>query len=150
MNRKKKFLMSPLNSTNSKSFTLQQIKTILQSQFTNVQFSFLLFSIYVLSILLKMSVLSFFLSFFFHMLCSTMFKFFFFFFYFVFFSFSPSSLSCSFFVFVLVFISFFFLFFIINGSFNVPCFSNLISTSLCPYLNTLTIGSLPSLFTFSL
>ena len=63
MNReKKKFLMSPLNS-NSKSFTLQQAKTILQSQFKNVQFSFLLFFNLcsdVLSILLKMSVLSFF------------------------------------------------------------------------------------------
>ena len=45
--------------TNSKIFTLQQVKTILQSQFTNFQFSFLLFSIYVQSILLKMSVLSF-------------------------------------------------------------------------------------------
>ena len=44
-------------------FTLQQVKTILQSQFTNDLFYFLLFSIYVLSILLKMSVLSFFLSF---------------------------------------------------------------------------------------
>ena len=29
-------------------------------------------------------------------------------------------------------------------------FLNLISTSLCPYINTITIGSLPSLFNFDL
>ena len=46
MNGKKEILMSPLNS-NSKIFTFQQVKTMLLSQFKNVQFSFLLFSIYV-------------------------------------------------------------------------------------------------------
>ena len=45
----------------------------------------------------------------------------------------------------------FFFLFIINCSFNVPFFFfNLISTSLCLYLNTITIGSFPSLFNFSL
>ena len=86
MNRKKKILISPLNS-NSKIFTLQQVKTILQSQFKNVQFSFLLFFFNlcsdVLSILLKMSVLFFFL--FFPICCiqqCSSFSFFFFFFFF--------------------------------------------------------------------
>ena len=42
-------------------------------------------------------------------------------------------------------------FFIINWPFNVSLFYfNLISTSLCPYINTMTIGSLPSLFNFDL
>ena len=63
MNRKKKILMSPLNSNSKKCFfTLQQVKTILQSQFK--MFSFLFFFFFnlctdVLSILLKMSFLSF-------------------------------------------------------------------------------------------
>ncbi len=134
--------MSPLNSTNSKSFTLQQVKTMLQSQFKNVQFSFLLFSIYVLSI--KKNVRCFFLSFF-YVLCSTMFKFLFFFFL------SHFHCPAAFFFLVFFFLfSFFCFFLIINCSFNVPCFSNLISTSLCPYINTITIGSLPSLFNFDL
>ena len=60
-------------------------------------------------------------------------------------------LSCSFlFLFWFSFFFSIFFFFIINCSFNVPFFSNLIFTSLCPYLNTITIGSLPSLFNFSL
>ena len=145
MNREKNFLMSPLNSNSKIFFTLQQVKTILQSQFKNVQFSFLLFfnlCTDVLSILLKMSVL-----------------FFFFFLYAVFNNVQVSSLFFSFrlfsivpyvFVFVLIiFYIFFHFFFIINCSFNVSFFPNLISTSLCPYRNTITIGSLPSLFNFS-
>ena len=138
MNRKKKFLMSPLNS-NSKIFTLQQVKTMLQSQFKNVQFSFLFFNLCtdVLSILLKMSVLSF--LFFFSICCVQQCSSFFSFFFFP--SFFP--LSCRF----LFLFSFFF--FIMNCSFNVPFFSTLY-LPLCLYLNTITIGSLPSLFNFSL
>ena len=95
-------------------------------------FLFFYFSIYVLSIK-KMFVLSFF--FFFHMLCSSFFFFFFFF---------PS-----FFLFCTFLFLFSFFFFIINCSFNVPFFSTLY-LPLCLYLNTITIGSLPSLFNFSL
>ena len=114
MNRKKKISNVAFKLKLKKCFTLQQVKTILQSQFTIVQFSFLLFSIYVLSILLKMSPLSFFLSFFFfsYMLCSTMFKFFF---------------LCHFHcpvAFCFCF-GFLFFFFIINCLFNVPFFPTL-------------------------
>ena len=130
---KKFFLMSPLNSNNLKIFTLQ-VKTILQSQFTDVQFSFLLF-FNLCTVYFTKNVCSFFL-FFLYMLCPTMFKFFSFFF-------CPFSIVLYLFVFV-------FIFFIINCSFNVPLFSNLISTSLCLYLNTITIGSLPRLFNFDL
>ena len=135
MNRKKIFLMSPLNSNKLKSFTLQvktsNIVLTCKSQFKNVQFSFLFFNLCTVY-LKKMFVLSFFFfSFFFHMLCSTMFKFLLSFFLSVFFF--PFSLSCSFlflFWFSFLFSFFFFFFFIINCSFNVPFFSNLISTSL--------------------
>ena len=94
----------------------------------------------------KMFVLSFFFFFFFHMLCSTIFKFLLLFFLSVFFL-----LSCTF---LFLFSSFFFLFlfsffFIINCSFNVPFFSTLY-LPLCLYLNTITKGSPPSLFNFSL
>ena len=149
MNRKKNFLMTPLNS-NSKSFTLQ-VKTILQSQFKNVQFSFLLFFNLcsdVLSILLKMSVLSF-LFFLYAVFNNVQVSLSFFFLFLFFFCFSPFSLSCSFlflFWFSFLFSSFFF---IINCSFNVPFLSTLY-LPLCLYLNTITIGSLPSLFNFSL
>ena len=145
MNRKKISTVAFKLKQTQTFFTLQQVKTMLQSQFTNVQFSFLLFSIYVLSIKKKCS---FFLSFFFICCvqqCSSFssfsFSFLSFFFFFVLFS-----LSCSFFSFCFQFFSFF----IINCSFNVPFFFNLISTSLCPYLNSITIGSLPSLFNFRL
>ena len=100
MNRKKK--ISNVAFKLKKFFTLQQVKTMLQSQFKNVQFSFLLFfnlCTDVLSILLKMSVLSFFFFFFICCVqqCSSFFSFFFFF---------PSffPLSCTF----LFFFSFFF------------------------------------------
>ena len=135
--------MSPLNSTNSKSFTLQQVKTILQSQFKNVQFSFLLF-FNLCTVYLK-NVRSFFFLFFICCVqqCSSYSS--------LFFLLSvPSSLSCSFFLFVFFCSHFFsFFFFIINCSFNVPFFSTLY-LPLCLYLNTITIGSLPSLFNFSL
>ena len=91
----------------------------------------------------KMFFLSFF---FFHMLCSTMFKFLFSFFFFLFHLHRPVTFfSFCFFLFS----CFFFFFFIINCSFNVPFFSTLY-LPLCLYLNTITIGSLPSLFNFSL
>ncbi len=125
---------------------------MLQSQFKNVQFSFLLFFNLcsdVLSILLKMSVLSFFL--FSYMLCSTMFKFLFLFFsfFFLFLHFHCPVAFCFCFGFHFFLLFFFFFFFIINCSFNVPFFSTLY-LPLCLYLNTITIGSLPSLFNFSL
>ena len=115
MNREKMifFLMSPLNS-NSKIFTLQQVKTILQSQFTNVQFSFLLFSIYVLSILLKRC--PFFLSFFLSICCVQQCSNSFLFFFSVLF---PLSCTYLFLFFVFIF------FFIINCSFNVLFFPTL-------------------------
>ena len=110
MNKEKKFLMSPLNSNSKNFFTLQQVKTILQSQFKNVQFFFSFFNLCsdVLSILLKMSVLSFFLSFFlsFHMLCSTMSKFLLF----LFCSFRLFSIVLYVFVFVFIFFLLFFSF----------------------------------------
>ena len=90
----------------------------------------------------KMFVRSFFLFFFFHMLCSTMFKFLLLFFLSVFFL-----LSCTF-----LFSSYFFSFsfFIINCSFNVPFFFSTLYLPLCLYLNMITKGSPPSLFNFSL
>ena len=137
MNRKKNFLMSSLNSS-SKFFSLYNKSKQYYSHSSQMfSFLFFFFSIYVLMfILLKMSVLSFFP----YMLCSTMFKFLFFFF-------SFRLFSIVLYVFVFCFHHFFF---IINCSFNVSFFSNLISTSLCPYLNSITIGSLPSLFNISL
>ena len=50
MNRKKNSNVAFKLKQTQFFFPLQQVKTMLQSQFTNVQFSFLLFSIYVLSI----------------------------------------------------------------------------------------------------
>ena len=57
-------------------------------------------------------------------------------------------LSCTF-LFLFLFSFLFFFFTIINCSFTV-LFLNLIPASLCLYLNTITIGSLPSLFNFNL
>ena len=119
--------MSPLNSKNSQIFTLQQNKTILQSQFTNVQLSFLFF-FYVLSIFLK-NVRSF-LSLFFLCVVFNSVKY-------------PFLSSLSFSIVLYLFFK------IINCSFNNPFFKNLISASLCLYLNSITIGSLPRLFNFN-
>ena len=149
MNRKKNFLMSPLNSNKLKKFHFTSQNNItITVQKCSVFFSSF-FSIYVLSILLKLSVLSFFF-FLFHMLCSTMLKFLFFLFSFFFHLHCPVA-----FFFLLVFFCFhFFLsfFFSFHNKLLIQClfFFNLISTSLCPYLNTITIGSLPSLFNFNL
>ena len=99
--------------------------------------------IYVLSISLKKMFILFFF-FFFYMLCSTVFK-------------LPFFSSLSFFHCPVPFsFSFYFpFFFIINCPFTVSFFFffffflNLISASLCLYLNTRTIVSLPSLFNFN-
>ena len=115
-----------------KIFTLQQVKTILQSQFNKCSVFFSsFFKLCTVYLKLKMSR-PFFLSFS-HMLCSTMFKFLFFFisslFFFSIFHCPVAFCFCFGFHFFLFFFPF--LFFIINCSFNVPfCFSNLISTSL--------------------
>ena len=125
MNRKKKFLMSPSNSNKLKKFHFTTSQNNVTITVQNVQFSFLLFFNLcsdVLSISLKMSVLSFFLSFFlFHMLCSTRFKFLFLFFSFcfLFFSFSPFSLSCSFMF--LFWFSFLFSFFFFHNKLLIQC-----------------------------
>ena len=115
MNRKKKFLMSPLNS-NSKffHFTTSQNNITITVQKGSAFFSsfFNLCTVY----LKKMFVLSFF--FFFHMLCSTMFKFLFF----LFFFFLHSHCPVAFFLLVFLFSFFFHFFFIINCSFKVSFF----------------------------
>ena len=143
------FLMSPLNSNKffffftNFHFTTSQNNIAITVLKCSVFFSFFFQSMYCLYF--EKNVRSF-LSFscffiFFNMLCSTVFKFPFF-----------SSLSFSHcpapfcFCFFFPFFSFFF---IINCSFTVHFFLNLISTSLCLYLNTITIGSLPRLFNFN-
>ena len=147
VNRKKQFLMSPLNSNKHKKFhfaTIQNNITITVRK-CSIFFSSFFQCSDVLSILLKMSVLSFF--FFLYAVFNNV-QVSLSFFLFLFFCFSPFSLSCSFlFLFRFSFLfSFFFL--IINCSFNVPFLSTLY-LPLCLYLNTITIGSLPSLFNFS-
>ena len=132
MSRKINFSYVTFKLKQTQTFFTLLVKTILQSQFTNVQFSFLLFSIYVLSILLKMSVLSFF---FFYMLCSTMFKLFSFFFFFVHFHCPVAFCFC----FVFHFLKFFF-----HHKLLIQCpFFSPLYLPLCLYLNTITIGSLP-------
>ena len=128
MNRKKKILMSPLNSNKLKKFhfTTSQNNVTITVQKCSVFFSsFFNLCSDVLSILLKMSVLSFFFSFFICCVqqCPSFFSFFFFF---------PSFFYCPVrfcFCFHFLFTFSFNFFFIINCSFNVPFF-NLISTSL--------------------
>ena len=144
MNRKKIFSYVAFKLKQPQNFSLYN-KSKQCYNHSSKMFSFLFFSFNlctdVLSILLKMSVLSFF---FFHMLCSTMFKFLLL----LFFSFRLFSIVLYVFVFVFILFSFFSFFFIINCSFNVPFFSTLY-LPLCLYLNTITIGPLPSLFNFS-
>ena len=137
--------MSPLNSNKLKNFhftTSQNNVTITVHKCSVLFSSFFNLCTDVQSILLKMSVLSFFFSL-----------------YAVFNDVQVSSLFFSFrlfsivlYVFVFAFIIFFLFFFFFHNKLLIQClfFSNLISTSLCPYLNTITIGSLPSLFNFSL
>ena len=141
MNRKK-ILMSPLNSNKLKKFHFTSQNNItITVQKCSVFFSSF-FSIYVLSILLKMSVLSFFFLICCVQQCSSFFSFFF--------SFRLFLLSCTFLFLFSFFFSFFFLFFFHNKLLiQCPFFSTLY-LPLCLYLNTITIGSLPSLFNFSL
>ena len=130
--------MSPLNSNKLTNFHFTTVKTILQSQFTNVQFSFLFFfNLCTVYFTKKCLFFSFFLSFFFFL-------------YAVFNSVQVSFLFLSvLFPLSCTFLFLFSFFFIINCSFTVPFFSNPISSSLRLYLNTVTIGSLPRLFNFN-
>ena len=136
--------MSPLNSNKLKKFhfiTSQNNVTITVQKCSVFFSSFFNLCGDVLSILLKMSVLSFFFFICCVQQCPSFFSFFFFLS--VFFL-----LSCTF---LLLFsFSFSFFFFIINCPFNVPFSFSTLYLPLCPYLNTITIGSLPSLFNFSL
>ena len=129
--------MSPFNS-NSQIFTLQ-VKTILLSQFTNIQLSFLFgffFSICVLSIFLKKCSFFSFIFFFFLICCVQQCS--------SFFSFLPCPFS------IILYLFFFFFSFFFHYKLLIHCpFFNLIATSLCLYLNTITIGSLPCLFNFN-
>ena len=145
--------MSPSNSNKLKKFhfTTSQNNVTITVQKCSVFFSsffFLNLCRDVLSILLKMSVLSFFLSFFFsYMLCSTMFKFLLFFFLRLFFS-----IVLYVFVFVSIFFLLFFFFsFFFHNKLLIQCpffFQPYIYLSV--FTLTITIGSLPSLFNFSL
>ena len=120
---------------------------MLQSQFKNVQFSFLFFFNLcsdVLSILLKMSVLSFFFLFFLYAVYNNV---------------QVSSLSffsrlfllsCTF-LFSFSFSFFFFHFFFHNKLLiQCPLFFSTLYLPLCLYLNMIPKGSPPSLFNFSL
>ena len=66
----------------------------------------------------------------------------------------PSSLSCRFFFFLFfsVFIFFLFIYFFFHYKLLIQCplFFSTLYLPLCLYLNTITIGSLPSLFNFRL
>ena len=128
--------MSPLNS-NSKYFSLynKSKQCYNHSSKCSVIFS----SFFNLCIVyLKKNVLSFFFFFSYAVFNNVQVSLLFFFLFFSVFLFHPHCPVAFCFCFCFHF------FFIINCSFNVPCFSNLISTSLCPYLNTITRGSLPS------
>ena len=127
-------------------FTTSQNNITITVQKCSVFFSSFFFqSMYCL---FTKNVCSFFLFFFSYAVFNNVQVSLFFSFCFLFFSFSPFSLSCSF-MFLFLFSFLFSFFFIINCSFNVPFFSTLY-LPLCLYLNTITIGSLPSLFNFSL
>ena len=145
MNRKKKISNVAFKLKQPQNFSLYNKSKQCYYQ-SSKMFSILFFFFQSMYCLFKKKS-SFFLSFSFFICCVQQCSSFFFFSFFS--SFSPFSLSCSF-LFLFCFSFLFSFFSIINCSFNVPCFSNLISTSLCPYLNTITIGSLPSLFNFDL
>ena len=145
--------MSPLNS-NSKIFTLQQVKTILQSQFKNVQFSFLLFfqSMLCCTVYFTKNVCFFFLFFPLYAVFNNVQVSLSFFFLFVFFFFLHFHCPVAFcFCFGLhFFFLFFFIFFHNKLLIQCPLFFSTLYLPLCLYLKTITIGSLPSLFNFSL
>ena len=140
MNQEKKiFLMSPLNSNKLTNF---HFKTSQNNITITVHKYSLFFSLFFFQCIVYFTKKCSFFSFFLFFICcvqqcSS------------FLSFSLSLFHCPvpFFCFCFLF-SFFF--FIINCSFTALFFFNLISTSLCLYLNTITIGLLPSLFNFSL
>ena len=119
--------------------TFQQVKTICpQFKFTNVQLFLLFFNL--CTIFLKMFVFSFFFPY--VQQCSSFFSLPFCLFPLSFFPYvqqCSSFFSLPFCLFPLSF-TFFYFFLIINCSF-LSFFSNLISTSLCLYLNKITIGS---------
>ena len=146
MKQKKKFLMSLLNSNKFKHFhftTSQNNITITVHKCSVFFFSF--FNLCTVYFTKKMSVLSFFSFFLLYAVFSNVqvsFPFF-----------SLSFFHCPvpfFFLFFFFLFSFFFSFFHNKLLIHCPFFFNLISTSLCLYLNTITIGSLPSLFNFCL
>ena len=128
---KKNFLMSPLNSNKLTNF-----------HFTTSQNN----------ITITVHKCSIFFFFFFH-LCTAYFFFKSSFFSFFFFSICCVQQCSSFFFFPLSFsivlYHFFFFFFYNKLLIHYPFFSNLISASLCLYLNTLTIGLLRHLFNFN-
>ena len=129
MNRKKKkkFLMSPLNS-NSKNFLLYN-KSKQYCNHSSKMFSFLFFFFQSMYCLFTKNVCSFFFFFFSYMLCSTMFKFLFLFFSFCFCFFVFLHFHCPV-AFCFCFGFHFFLFFHNKLLIQCPFFSNLISTSL--------------------
>ena len=132
MNRKKKILMSPLNSNKLKKFHFtSQNNVTITVQKCSVFFSSFLFNLCsdVLSILLKMSVLSFFFFFSYAVFNNVQVSLSFFF-SFCFFVFLHFSLSCSFLF--LVWFSFLFFFFFFHNKLLIQCpfFFNLIPTSL--------------------
>ena len=116
--QEKKFLMSPLNSNNLKifHFTTSQNNVTITVQKCSVFFSF--FNLCI--VCFTKNVCSFFLSFFPYAVFNNVQVSLFFLFHF----------HCPIAFCFLSWFSFLFFFFIINCSFNVPCFSNLISTSL--------------------
>ena len=138
--------MSPLNSNKLKKFhfTTSQNNVTITVQKCSVFFSsFFNLCSDVLSILLKMSVLSFFFFICCVQQCPSFFSFFFFLS--VFFL-----LSCTF-LFLFSFSFYFFLNFFFHNKLLIECsFFSTLYLPLCLYLNTITIGSLPSLFNFSL
>ena len=142
--------MSPLNSNKLKNF---HFKTSQNNVKITVQKCSVFFSSFfnlcsdVLSILLKMSVFSFFLSFSICCVqqCSSFSFFFFFLFFFLFLHFHCPVAFCFCFGF-----HFFFLFFFYNKLLIQCPFFSTSYLPLCLYLNTITIGPLPSLFNFSL
>ena len=134
--------MSLLNSNKLKKFhfTTSQNNVTITVQKCSVFFSSF-FNVCTAYLKKKMFLLSF--SFLYYMLCSTMFKFPLL----LFFLSDFFLLSCTF----LFLFSFFFFFFFHNKLLiQCPFFFPTLYLPLCLYLNTITIGSLPSLFNFSL
>ena len=136
--------MSPLNSNKLKKFhfTTSQNNVTITVQKCSVFFSSFFQSMYCL-----FKKCSFFLSFFSSFICcvqqcSCFFSFFFFLFH------LHCPVAFFFFLFFSVFI--FFLFFFHNKLLIQCPFLSTLYLPLCLYLNTITIGSLPSLFNFSL